>query len=105
MKLFSYIVWILFFVLLGVAIYMILPAYTDYRQTKLSLSEIEKKLAEQQRETAELRREIDDLRKDPAAIERVGREKFGLCRDGEKIYHFDAPAGLGPTSPAAKGGK
>ena len=105
MKILSYFVWIVLIILFGLAIYMILPVYFDYRQIKLDLNEIEKNLADQQRETADLRREIVGLRKDPESIERVGREKFGLCRDGEKIYHFDAPAGLGPMAPAAKSEK
>ena len=81
----------------GIAFYMIVPVYFDYRHTKLAISEIERSLAEQRQEALTLRREITALKEDSKAIERVAREKFGWCREGEKIYHFDAPVGLGPT--------
>ena len=84
-----------------IAFYVIVPVYFDYNRTKLAIAEIERSLAEQRQEALSLRREITDLREDSKAIERVAREKFGWCRDGEKIYHFDAPVSLGPT-PAAQ---
>ena len=86
----------------GIAFYMIVPVYFDYRHTKLAITEIERSLAEQRQEALALRREITALKEDGKAIERVAREKFGWCREGEKIYHFDAPIGLGPNpaSPA-----
>lgn len=86
--------------ILCVGAYMIMPVYFEYRQIKLTIVELERSLAEQRQQTLDLRQEIDGLRKDKEAIERVARERFGLCRDGEKIYHFDAPEGLGPTPPA-----
>jgi hypothetical protein len=40
-----------------------------------------------------LNRELRELRTDYRAIERVAREKFGMCKPGEEIYHFEEPAG------------
>ena len=88
-------------VVLCVVLYMMVPVYFDFRQIKLTLLEVQKNLAEQKKQNLELRLEIEALRKDKLAIERVAREKLGWCRDGEKIYHFDAPEGLGPTPPAS----
>jgi len=77
-------------------LYLLVPVFTDYRQTRESLYEIRQELERQDREMQVLKREITALRSDPKAIERVAREKFGLCKDGEKVYHFDAP----PAEPA-----
>jgi len=72
-----------------VATYVLLPVYTQYRGQRRALTEMEKRLGFQEAETRALRQEITALRTDPHAIERVAREKFGLCRPNEKIYHFD----------------
>jgi cell division protein FtsB len=34
----------------------------------------------------------DSLRSDPATLERVAREQFGMIREGETLYRFAAPA-------------
>jgi cell division protein FtsB len=47
----------------------------------------------------ELKKELAALRTDYRAIERVARERFGLCREGEEIYHFETPAATEPTRP------
>ena len=67
------------------------PVYRDNRNTREALRRLEASLDEQTRETDRLNRELVKLRTDCRAIERVAREKFGLCRDGEVIYHFDPP--------------
>jgi cell division protein FtsB len=38
-----------------------------------------------------LRARRDSLLDDPATIERVARERYGLIRDGERLYRFAAP--------------
>ncbi len=73
----------------GLALYFLLPAYSDYHRTKGDVSELKLSLTMQEHEIQRLQREIRSLRTDYRAIERVAREKFGLCKDGEKIYHFD----------------
>ncbi|MDH3424767.1 MAG: septum formation initiator family protein [Gemmatimonadota bacterium] len=40
----------------------------------------------------------DSLRRDPATIERIAREDFGMIRDGETLYRFVE------TGPASSGG-
>ena len=56
---------------------------------------------------ARTRREVDSLKagaakleRDPATIERVARERFGMIRDGETLYRFvpmdSAPAAARP---------
>ncbi len=52
---------------------------------------------------AEYRRRIDAVRNDPAVVERLAREKFGLGRTGEVIFKFKAveagPAGNAVPTP------
>lgn len=74
-----------------VCFYWILPAWRDYRKTQRDVLELRKQLAGQEKEIRRLKRDIAALKNDPYAVERVAREKFGWCRDGEKIYHFDGP--------------
>ncbi len=74
------------------ALYFLLPAYTHYRESRMTVNKLEQSLGEQRMEIQRLRKEITDLKHDYRAIERVAREKWGLCRDNETIYHFDPPA-------------
>ena len=92
MKLRTYIPVLIFVVVCGVALYFTFPAYITYRQTNRTVRRLEGELARQEEDARALRRELTALRTDYRAIERVAREKFGLCREGEKIYHFDPPA-------------
>ncbi|MGH7477691.1 MAG: FtsB family cell division protein [Longimicrobiales bacterium] len=49
--------------------------------------------AEQQNER--LRHRADSLATDPATLERLARERFGMIRDGERLYRFaDTPLAL-----------
>ena len=41
--------------------------------------------AEQKRNT-EIKKEIDELNNSDKKIEQVAREKYGMTKDGEKIY-------------------
>jgi hypothetical protein len=67
----------------------VLPAYTEYSETRVRLHEVEGDLLLAQKEYETLQLEITQLRDDHRAIERVAREKFGWCRDGDEVYEFD----------------
>jgi len=86
----------LMIILSCVVLYFLVPAYTRYKQTRRTVTELQESLEAQELEIQRLRQELVALRTDYRAIERVAREKFGLCREGEKIYHFDAPPGPAP---------
>lgn len=66
----------------------LLPAYTEYSETKARLHAVEGDLLLAQKEHETLQLEITQLRDDHRAIERVAREKFGWCRDGDEVYEF-----------------
>ena len=72
-----------------VAVYALMPAFADYRQARTQARELEEQLAELDVEMRDIGEELRGLKTDPRAVERVAREKFGWCRDNEKIYHFD----------------
>jgi cell division protein FtsB len=54
-----------------------------------------------QAEVKLLRAHADSLARDPIALERIARERFGLVREGERLYRFapEAPRSAAPTSP------
>ena len=83
-----------------VSAYILLPAYTDFKDGKREADELQGKLAEIELESREIDHAIQSLRTDPRAIERVAREKLGWCREDEKIYHFDPPPVPAPAQPA-----
>jgi cell division protein FtsB len=69
------------------------------------------RVEEARAEVDRLRARRDSLLHDSATIERVARERYGLIRDGERLYRFadpqdsatDSMAALGPgTAPAPR---
>ncbi|NOY82244.1 MAG: septum formation initiator family protein [Kiritimatiellaeota bacterium] len=95
-----------FGILLALAVgdlYFILPAYRGYRNACEDVTDLKRHLMQQRQDIQRLEREIRALRADPRAVERVAREKFGWCRDGEKIYHFEAEAPTAGEPPLLPG--
>ncbi|HOG49185.1 MAG TPA: septum formation initiator family protein [Lentisphaeria bacterium] len=77
-------------ILFGVAFVLLTPALSDIRNLQEELQTLQMKYEAQQQEVAQLQKEIDDLRSGkPQAVERVAREKFGYCRPGEEVFHFE----------------
>ena len=60
----------------------------------------EAQLARTRREADSLRVQARKLESDPATVERVARERFGMIREGETLYRFvpmdSAPAAARP---------
>ena len=82
------------------------PVYRENRATRESIGHLQTSLERQAQEIERLNRELRELRTDYRAIERVAREKFGMCRPGEEIYHFkESPAaGKDAGKPGADAG-
>ncbi len=87
--------------ILGTAGLMLAPHYLSYQTLKADLAQAQKQLEEQKQEVMQLQQEIASLRSDRREIERVAREKFGWCREGETVYHFDSSGNLGPGTYSA----
>jgi cell division protein FtsB len=71
------------------------PVYRETRATRESIGRLRTSLERQAQEIERLNRELRELRTDYRAIERVAREKFGMCRPGEEVYHFEEPSAAG----------
>jgi len=72
---------------------------TSRRQRK-ELQGLQEKIRQVKTENEQLARENRALKSNPAAIERLAREQYGLAKPGEKIYSLPAtPASVAPVLP------
>jgi cell division protein FtsB len=65
----------------------------DLRRVRHERALEEQRAAQVQADVAELRARRDSLATDSATIERLARERYGLIRDGERLYRFADSAG------------
>lgn len=69
-------------------------SYLDLRRLEKEQKQELRDLAATRAEVARLTLHADSLEKDPVALERLARERYGLIRPGERLYRFaDAPDG------------
>ncbi len=61
----------------------------NYIKMKLELSRIDKVTKKLENENASLAKEIEWFRKDERYLEEVVRMKYGLLREGEKLYRIE----------------
>ena len=79
------------FILFAVAIVVLLvflPTFSRWQDVKQRDLEDEKKIQALKEERVRLAEEKQLLEEDPAYLEKVAREKMGLIREGEVIYHL-----------------
>lgn len=48
--------------------------------------ELKQKTEQLEAETAKLKQQIEDLKNDPALLERIAREEYGMKKEGETVY-------------------
>jgi cell division protein FtsB len=74
----------------------------DLLRLKRDRRAAEERLARTRAEVDSLRAEAGRLERDPAAVERVARERFGMIREGETLYRFVPvdSGGAGKNAPA-----
>ncbi|MCH2204475.1 MAG: septum formation initiator family protein [Lentisphaerales bacterium] len=84
----KFVILTLFLISTSLGAYYLVPIYQSNEELKRELDRTELYLLEQQEEIAKKRKLIDDLNRNPAAIDKVAREKFGLCRERERVYKF-----------------
>ncbi len=81
---------------LGVAVYYAVfgGEYTllDLHRVGVEKEELRERLQEEAEAVRELQVRVDSLENDPAMLERLARERFGLIREGEVLYRFAQPA-------------
>jgi cell division protein FtsB len=72
----------------------------DVRRIRDERAAEEARAGEVRAEVDRLRARRDSLLHDSATIERVARERYGMIRDGERLYRFTDP----PAAPLPAGG-
>ncbi|NIP83461.1 MAG: septum formation initiator family protein [Gemmatimonadetes bacterium] len=98
---------LVFPLLLGLAAYYALfggeYSVFEVRHARAERTQAEAQLAELRQEIEALRARADSLESDPAAMERIAREKFGMIREGEILYRLvPEPAEAAPESTEAE---
>ena len=61
----------------------------EYLKLKSRIHAVDASIKRLQGENVTLKAEIDRLRKDDRYLEDVARKKFGLIREGEKVYRIE----------------
>lgn len=67
---------------------LIFPVYQKYQKRYESLARLKEEAALKTAESIALNRLVHSLQHSPGAIEKVAREKFGLCKPGETVMHY-----------------
>jgi len=75
----------------------------ELRRTRMDVDGQKAELAELRLRIDSLQARIDSLEHDPATLERIARERFGLIREGETLYRF-APSSEGEPAVDTTGG-
>lgn len=91
-KIVSAFFYIFAFSLLAFAAVLVWPVYRKYTRINEHVMELKEELSRKNDECAELNKLVHDLEHRPAAVERVAREKFGFCKDGEIILKYQMPS-------------
>ncbi len=63
----------------------------EVRRARRQVGEARAELAVVERRIDSLRARADSLENDPATLERIARERFGMIREGETLYRFAEP--------------
>jgi cell division protein FtsB len=81
--------------LLGLAVYYALfggeYSLWELRKAGREIETMEQQLSLLKAEVDSLRARADSLENDSATLERIARERFGMIREGEVLYHFAEP--------------
>ena len=90
-KVLKAVIYLLLALVLIVAGFLVLPAYRKYQRTKLEVVELQAELDQVNDEYLRRQKEVHDLQHDTFAIEKVAREKYRQCGEGETIYIYASP--------------
>ena len=63
----------------------------ELRAARSAVEEEQEALAELEARIDSLSASADSLRTDPATLERIARERWGMIREGETLYRFVPP--------------
>ncbi len=80
-----------FVVLLMASAAMIYPARRQYERQKEFYSKTQAEANRKRVERDAWQKSVAALERDPAAIEKVARETFRLCKEGEIVMYYKKP--------------
>lgn len=81
--------YILLFVILIFALTLFSPAMKRTHDVEKKLEEQQAVLEKKKAVRTALLREVHDLERNPAAVEKVARERFNMCKEGEIVIKYD----------------
>ena len=87
-KLLTGLIYLLLGLVLIISGILVLPAYRKYRQTEQEVETLQADLDRVKSEYLTLQQEVHDLQHNASAVEKVAREQYHLCREGEVIYIY-----------------
>ena len=73
-----------------------LPLLEQNERMRADIMRLQTQLQIEEAKSKQLQAQIDELRNDPAATERLAREKLGYAKPGETVIHFE-PATNSPA--------
>ena len=88
-KVLSVFLYILLFLIFVFALTLFSPAMKRTHEVEQKLEEQKAVLDKRKTTRTALLREVHDLERNPEAIERVARERFNMCKEGEIIIKYD----------------
>ena len=92
--------WLMVPLVAGAAYYALFGGeYSLFEARKLERERAreQQRLTEARLEVTTLRARADSLQHDSATLERIAREKYGLIKEGERLYRFVDSAGANPV--------
>ena len=87
-KVLSVFLYILLAVIFAFSAALVMPVYRKYVAEWDNVAELREQLERSRAECIALNQEVHDLEHYPSAAEKVAREKFKLCREGEEIFIY-----------------
>ncbi|MEI6054882.1 MAG: septum formation initiator family protein [Lentisphaerota bacterium] len=69
---------------------LIFPAYHKNKSLSTQKMEAKLKLIGKQQDYLKLRQTLSNITSKNEEVERIGREKFNLCKDSETVYKFNS---------------
>lgn len=84
-----YVYWIVFFSIIIYSFFFTRYNIFNYWQTKRLNKQLTEELRSINLSNNDLKKQIEELRSDPAAWERIAREKFGMQKPDEIIIKFE----------------
>ena len=69
---------------------LILPVYRKYQKRYEYLAKLKEEAALKTAESIELNRVVHSLKYSSGTVEKIAREKFGLCNPGETVMRYKA---------------